>query len=128
MYLYIQNKQILGCLVAGDIEKANRMLDRPEALCSEEFFPAVCGISRIWTAENARRKGVASRLVDSMRFVFFFSTKSMKLFNCPILTLRENFLSFKTLGVEEIAFSSPSVSGREFAAKYTGNPCFLVYQ
>jgi N-acetyltransferase len=127
VFLYIQNKQILGCLVAEDIDKANRMLDLPQAVCSEEFFPASCGISRIWTAQSTRRKGVASRLVDSMRFVLNFKAKLDIILHLASV-LRENFLSYKTLAVEEIAFSSPSVSGREFAAKYTGNPCFLVFQ
>jgi ESCO1/2 acetyl-transferase len=93
VYLYIQNKQILGCLVAEDIDKANRMLDMPEALCSEEFFPALCGISRIWTAQSARRKGVASRLVDSLRFVFLFIKPQNCFIFLHVFPGRTSFLS-----------------------------------
>jgi len=69
VFLYIHNKQLLGCLVAEDIETANRMLDTPDALCSEEAFPVICGISRIWTSLSARRKGIATKLVNTMRSV-----------------------------------------------------------
>ncbi|CAB3372637.1 Hypothetical predicted protein [Cloeon dipterum] len=107
VYMYVQKKQIVGFLLAEDISQAHRMLDSSEILCSEETYPVLCGISRLWTAAHARRTGVATKLVN---------------------TMRETFDPRMTLAVDEFAFTTPSSSsGREFASKYTGNSSFLVY-
>lgn len=36
--------------------------------CSTQPEPAVCGVSRIWVFGLARRKGVARRMVDVVRY------------------------------------------------------------
>lgn len=106
VFMYIYKKSVVSCIVAESISVANKLLPGSEALCSTEFFSATCGITRIWTSKQHRRKGYAAQLMD---------------------VLRENFLSHRDLKLTEIAFSSPSPSGREFAAKYLGTPTFLVY-
>lgn len=69
MYLYISKNRIAGCLVATQISHAYKMLISEEGIdiCSEDSFPAKCGISRIWTHPIHRRQGIATRLVDTMR-------------------------------------------------------------
>ncbi|KAL1440943.1 hypothetical protein MTO96_008990 [Rhipicephalus appendiculatus] len=81
--------------------------DMKNTYCSEcEPTPAVCGVSRIWTAPFYRRKKVASRLLDRLRMNFSFG--------CP-------------LDSRKIAFSDPTLMGRELAAAYTRNDRFLVF-
>lgn len=108
VYLYIKNKNIAGCLVATKITHAYKMLISEPGIdiCSEDSFPAKCGISRIWTHQRYRREGVASRLLESMRKSFYFGYY---------------------LSVDEFAFSAPTEDGKAFARKFTGKPDYLIY-
>ncbi|XP_059483533.1 N-acetyltransferase ESCO2 isoform X2 [Neocloeon triangulifer] len=107
VFLYVEKKQIVGFLLAEEIEQSSRMLDGSETLCSEEIFPVLCGVARLWTVQSLQSTQVATKLVDAMR---------------------ENFLSHKTLNMDEFAFSTPtSSSGREFAVAYTKTEQFLIY-
>nr|CAD7433492.1 unnamed protein product [Timema monikensis] len=107
VYLYIEDRQVVGCLVAEHVTEAHRLLSSAGLdTCSEEMYPVKCGISRIWTLINCRRRGIATRLVNCMR---------------------GNFIYGYILSSCEFAFSVPTVSGKEFASKYMGTPHFLVY-
>lgn len=105
-------KSVLGFLSAQEIKQGYRVIpsddgDMRNSYCSErEPMPAVCGVSRIWTAPFYRRKKVASRLLDRLRMNFSFG--------CP-------------LDSRKIAFSDPTLMGRELAAAYTRNDRFLVF-
>ncbi|KAM9316355.1 N-acetyltransferase ESCO2 [Gastrophryne carolinensis] len=122
-YLFVTNdKKIVGCLIAESIKQAFRVL--PEAVpateprdqdalerhrawrCASEPEPAICGVSRIWVFALMRRKGIASRLVDTMRSSFIYGSR---------------------LTTEEIAFSDPTPDGKLFASTYCKIPDFLVY-
>lgn len=65
------------------------------------------GVNRIWTWVGARRRRIATRLVECARCNFYFGA--------PILK-------------KHIAFSDPTVSGLEFAKKYCGADFVLVYR
>nr|CAD7265992.1 unnamed protein product [Timema shepardi] len=107
VYLYIEDRQVVGCLVAEHVTEAHRLLSSTGLdTCSEEVYPVKCGISRIWTLINCRRRGIATRLVNCMR---------------------GNFIYGYILSSGEFAFSVPTVSGKGFASKYMGTPHFLVY-
>lgn len=105
-------KKVLGFLAAREIKQGYRVI--PDAsgnvansyCCESDPVPAVCGVSRIWTAPYYRRKKVASRLLDRLRTNFSFG--------CVI-------------GLDQIAFSDPTLVGRELAASYTKNDRFLVF-
>jgi GNAT superfamily N-acetyltransferase len=68
VFLYIYNKQVVSCLVAESITEANRLLPGHAALCTNETFPATCGITRIWTAKQHRHKGYAAKLMNALRY------------------------------------------------------------
>jgi len=68
--------------------------------------PAIIGISRIWVWKEGRRKGIASKLLD---------------------TVRASFLFGDVVDKNLVALSQPTVDGQEFASKYFGRPDFLVY-
>ncbi|XP_074144499.1 N-acetyltransferase ESCO2 isoform X1 [Sminthopsis crassicaudata] len=121
-FLYISDeKKVIGCLIAEPIKQAFRVLNEPDSpdsanqhafynqrawQCSSTPEPALCGISRIWVFNLMRRKGIARRLVDTLRNYFMFG----------------GFLS-----TDEIAFSDPTPDGKLFATKYCNTPNFLVY-
>ncbi|XP_034353572.1 N-acetyltransferase ESCO2 [Arvicanthis niloticus] len=113
-FLFIDEKRVVGCLIAEPIKQAFRVLSEPSATkecsrawrCSDVPEPAICGISRIWVFKLKRRKRIARRLVDTVRNCFMFGC----------------FLS-----TNEIAFSDPTPDGKLFATKYCNTPNFLVY-
>ncbi|EDL36014.1 N-acetyltransferase ESCO2 [Mus musculus] len=113
-FLFIDEKRVVGCLIAEPIKQAFRVLSEPSASkecsrawrCSDVPEPAICGISRIWVFRLKRRKRIARRLVDTVRNCFMFGC----------------FLS-----TNEIAFSDPTPDGKLFATKYCNTPNFLVY-
>ncbi|XP_055935190.1 N-acetyltransferase ESCO2-like [Argiope bruennichi] len=120
--LFISNdKRVNGCLVAEEIQSASRVVSAETSeksdgrsiwklgswYASSEIVPAICGVNRIWVSHDFRRRKVASRLVDC---------------------LRKNFLYGYFVDQHELAFTDPTVDGREFAASYTGTDNFLVYK
>ncbi|XP_070709451.1 uro-adherence factor A-like [Pempheris klunzingeri] len=122
-FLFISNdKKVGGCLIAEHIQEGYRVIEEPVPegsegekvmferqrawCCSTTPEPAICGISRIWVVSMMRRKGIASRLLDS---------------------LRNNFVYGSYLSKDEIAFSDPTPDGKLFATHYFGTSQFLVY-
>ncbi|XP_058468506.1 N-acetyltransferase ESCO2 isoform X2 [Solea solea] len=122
-YLFINTERmVVGCLVAEPIRQAFRVLDQPDGhkdmtkddfmerhrawCCSTVPEPAVCGISRIWVFSLARRQGIATRMLDTVRSSFTYGSHLTK---------------------REIAFSDPTPDGKVFATKYCNTPTFLVY-
>ncbi|KAJ1158246.1 hypothetical protein NDU88_010939 [Pleurodeles waltl] len=119
-YMFVSNeKKIVGCLIAEPIKQAHRVLVDPvhkgpqiEAenqrawRCSTKPEAAICGISRIWVFSLLRRKGIATRMMD---------------------TVRGNFMYGSFLSLDEIAFSDPTPDGKLFATTYCKAPNFMVY-
>ncbi|CAL8314551.1 unnamed protein product [Lota lota] len=122
-YLFINNERmVVGCLIAQNIRQAYRVLALPEApkdMTQEDFMEhhrawccstspenALCGVSRIWVFSLARRKGIATRMLDTVRSTFIYGSPLTK---------------------EEIAFSDPTPDGKQFATQYCDTPTFLVY-
>ncbi|XP_037306169.1 N-acetyltransferase ESCO2 [Pungitius pungitius] len=122
-YLFINTERmVVGCLVAESIRQAHRVLgqpDQPKDMTKDDFMErhrawccdtvpeqALCGISRIWVFSLARRQGIATRMLDTVRSTFMYGSHLTK---------------------EEIAFSDPTPDGKLFATKYSNTPTFLVY-
>ncbi|KAK2855995.1 hypothetical protein Q5P01_004730 [Channa striata] len=122
-YLFVNTERmVVGCLVAEPIRQAYRVLEQPDRhkdmtkddfmerhrawCCSTVPEQALCGISRIWVFSLARRQGIATRLLDTVRSTFTYGSHLTK---------------------EEIAFSDPTPDGKLFATKYCNTPTFLVY-
>lgn len=115
IYLYFRGNKCVGACLAERIWEAFTVLDQriaSEQTCqppiapqsssisiSTAAEPAVLGISRIWTSNQCRKQGVASRLLD---------------------TARSNFLYGMTVEKEQIAFSQPTESGGNLARKWFG--------
>jgi len=69
---------VFGCCVAETIEKAYRVIPNSFTASQEAFVapvarsvqaePATIGISRIWVASDKRRNGIATRLLDAVRY------------------------------------------------------------
>ncbi|NP_001133441.1 N-acetyltransferase ESCO2 [Salmo salar] len=122
-YLYVNSdRMVVGCLIAEHIRQGFRVLEQPEQTkdmtredfmehhrawcCSTTPEKAICGVSRIWVFSLARRKGIATRMLD---------------------TVRNSFMYGGHLTKEEIAFSDPTPDGKLFATKYCEKPAFMVY-
>ncbi|XP_029281847.1 N-acetyltransferase ESCO2-like isoform X2 [Cottoperca gobio] len=122
-YLFINTERmVVGCLVVEPIRQAYRVLEQAEQhkdmtkddfmerhrawCCSTVPEQALCGISRVWVFSLARRQGIATRMLDTVRSTFMYGSHLTK---------------------EEIAFSDPTPDGKLFATKYSNTPTFLVY-
>ncbi|KAM4712480.1 N-acetyltransferase ESCO2-like isoform 2-T3 [Anableps anableps] len=122
-FLFINtDRLVVGCLVAEPIRQAYRVLEQPDQnkdmrkddfmerhrawCCSTIPEQALCGISRIWVFSLARRQGIATRMLDTVRSTFMYGSYLTK---------------------EEIAFSDPTPDGKLFATKYCNTPTFLIY-
>ncbi|XP_029903468.1 N-acetyltransferase ESCO2 [Myripristis murdjan] len=122
-FLFINTERmVVGCLIAEHIRQAYRVLEQPDGqkqlnrenflepqrawCCSTVPEKALCGISRIWVFSLARRQGIATRMLDTVRSTFMYGSHLTK---------------------EEIAFSDPTPDGKLFATKYCNTPAFLVY-
>ncbi|RAL06771.1 ESCO family N-acetyltransferase [Aspergillus homomorphus CBS 101889] len=73
----------------------------------DETHPAIVGISRIWTSEASRRKGIAMDLLD-----------------CVVV----NFIYGMEIPKEQIAFSQPTASGKSLAQSFFGTDEWHVYE
>jgi len=67
---------------------------------------AHCGVRMMWTSPNARRKGVATKLLD-----------------CARSQLAHGYVVPRA----EVAFSQPTCDGAAFIQAYTGSSSFRVY-
>lgn len=102
-YLYIADKKVVGCLIVERITKGF-IVENNEILHNIEK-KAVCGVSRVWVHPLYRRKGIATKLLDSCKNNFIYGYK---------------------IPEEEIAFSQPTDDGKFFASSQ--NPEYLVYK
>ncbi|KAF5846945.1 hypothetical protein GGP41_003271 [Bipolaris sorokiniana] len=116
VYLYIRGSKCVGACLAERIWEAFQALDSDtasEQSCklpdtaqsssisiSNESDPAILGISRIWTSNQHRKKGIATRLLDCARANFLYGMRIEK---------------------AKVAFSQPTESGGNLARKWYGS-------
>jgi len=114
-YLYIRGQKCIGACLAERIWEAYTVLAQDDASAqirklaietksssisiSTATSPALLGISRIWTSNQHRKQGIATRLLDCAR---------------------SNFLYGLTVEKEQVAFSQPTESGGNLARKWFG--------
>ncbi|ENI03576.1 hypothetical protein COCC4DRAFT_73271 [Bipolaris maydis ATCC 48331] len=112
VYLYIRGSKCVGACLAERIWEAFQALGpdaASEQSCklpdttqsssisiSNESDPAILGISRIWTSNQHRKKGIATRLLDCARANFLYGMRIEK---------------------AKVAFSQPTESGGNLARK-----------
>jgi N-acetyltransferase len=108
-YLFIDklNKKIVGFCLAEQIENACRINENgysyDDTKCEEN---TICGINRIWVADQMRHKKIATRLLDCVCFNFFYYYKLLP---------------------NQLAFSDPTPNGRLLAKNYCKCDSFLIY-
>lgn len=127
VFLYVLDSKVAGCLVAERVNKAYKVVPCKDSTkekkslmssgshaedvellcCSTEPVPTKFGVSRIWVRSDARRMGLASKMVDAFR---------------------ANLLPCVYLQLDDFAFSDPTPSGMKFAQSYTHKEDFLVYR
>jgi N-acetyltransferase len=94
----------------GEVVPATQELSPVEdcpVFASNEEYPAVLGIARIWTARSARRSGVAQGLLEQA---------------C------RNFLPGAVVETDRVAFSQPTQMGARLARRFFGKKWgWLVY-
>lgn len=116
MMLFYLSKQrrVLGCVAVDKTTTVYRMgsaqphRQPPPQQAADEpsHVETYCGVHRLWVDAEHRRKGVATRLLD---------------------TLRDHFDAERVLCADELAFSQPTLAGQSFVESYTGRSDFLVY-
>lgn len=115
VYLYVRANKCVGACLAERIWDAYAVLDQNDTsapirqLPSEHesssisidsrAIPATLGISRIWTSNQHRKQGIATRLLDCVR---------------------SNFLYGLQIEKDKVAFSQPTESGGKLAKKWHG--------
>ena len=104
-------KKIVGVCLAEPIDKAYKIEylnteTKSFTLNESSCQKVLCGINRIWVASNMRRQRVASRLLDCVRI---------------------NFLYFRSLNLNDLAFSDPTEFGQALAKNYLQTDSFLIY-
>lgn len=115
-YLYIRGQKCIGACLAERIWEAYTVLSQDEPskqarqlppgtrsssiTISTKATPAMLGISRIWTSNQHRKQGVASRLLDCAK---------------------SDFLYGMTVEKDMTAFSQPTESGGNLAKRWFGS-------
>ncbi|CAN9106853.1 unnamed protein product [Alternaria alternata] len=114
IYLYIRGNKCVGACLAERIWEAYRVLNSTsleqedgdagvsQSSCisiSTDSDPVTLGISRIWTSNQHRKNGIATRLLDSVRSDFLYGLNVDK---------------------AKVAFSQPTESGGNLARKWFG--------
>ncbi|KAJ2802795.1 hypothetical protein H4R20_003141 [Coemansia guatemalensis] len=114
IFVYISpGRRVEGCVLAESITSARRVVpshtDQQSAasvVCSETAVAVICGISRIWVAQHARRGGIGLQMLD---------------------VVRQRFAYGYHIGLEQIAFTQPTSDGCALAERVFGRKDFLVY-
>ncbi|KAI7822823.1 ESCO1/2 acetyl-transferase-domain-containing protein [Kickxella alabastrina] len=109
IFLYVSPRgYVEGCVLAELIDSARRLVPGSNTAveCSDDVHPAVCGISRIWVAPEARRGGIALRMIEAVRARFVYG---------------------RPVAFKEMAFTQPTADGRVLAERVFGRSDFLVY-
>ncbi len=107
-FMYIAGKRAVGCILAEAIDSECLILEDTEHGSSsnnpEQFktatATAMVGIYQMWTHQSYRRKGIATRMLD---------------------TVRQRFVWGMTIGYEALAFSQPTTDGLALAQAYCGS-------
>jgi len=112
VFMYVSDKKVVGFTLAESIDSGFRIIPQPDGpvnsyTCTTTPEPVKVGVSRIWVTHDYRKRGIASKLVDSVRDFFILGS---------------------AIKQDEYAFSDPTINGIDFASSYTNKKDFLVYR
>ena len=94
---------VIACIVVESISSSSIVSESGQSKWAEGAW---CGVRRMWARDCWRRKGVVTRLLDSIRDNFIFGYRFER---------------------RQVAFSQPTTLGRLFAEKYLGSSTIPVY-
>ncbi|KAM9956527.1 hypothetical protein ACTFIR_003245 [Dictyostelium discoideum] len=108
LFLYLDsNGRVLGCLIAERVEKGYKIVSSsPTIQCSKVPTKILCGINRIWVLPSSRKRGIASKLMESLASNMYYCYHLKK---------------------HEIATTQPSTTGLLFFNNYFKTNQFLLY-
>ena len=112
VFLSIKDKRVIGCLFAEPILTSDKLSksflkDQARVIRDESVERSqLVGVSRIWVHPDFQRKGIATKLMDALRFGF----------RLPVVVPKD-----------QLVLSHTSEMGAKFAEKYFGKVEFLVY-
>lgn len=114
VFLHMKDSRCVGlCLTERiwesrpvQISEKNSDQNGSSITAGQETHPALVGVSRIWTSESSRRKGIAMDLLD-----------------CVV----SNFIYGMEISKDQIAFSQPTESGKRLAQSFFGSDEWHVY-
>ncbi|KXL47215.1 hypothetical protein M433DRAFT_64399 [Acidomyces richmondensis BFW] len=121
-YMYIRNNKCIGFLLVERIMEAQRVVAPPTSRAEEGMlaraescpiqlsamkYPALIGVSRIWTSPSHRHQNIATTLAVQVGHLQSLGND---------------------LGKEDLAFSQPTEAGARLARKWFGKPYgWMVY-
>jgi len=117
IYVDVESKELQGCIIleSRPVEaykakqtQAGQEKDGVVVVLNKEKYDrrCQCAVRLMWTSSLARRKKIASKLLDCAR---------------------AQVLSGQIVPREHIAFSQPTQEGNKFIQSYIGSPIFFVY-
>lgn len=113
--LYVSEaKRVVGAVFAQRIARAYRVVPSEggqgnhsgPTRCEAEASACACGVRAVWTHPSARRRGVATRLLDELRGALTAGAVAER---------------------AQLGFSQPTAEGAALARRYTGTDRFLTY-
>ena len=128
--------ELVACVV---VEPLSSALFLPHGvpladMASLERRRAVCGIRRLWVKATHRRGGLATRLLDAVRYGHRPRRGDLRLNELTRIPdvrgvgrYRNHFVFGWQVVKDQIAFAQPSADGRRFADAYIGGTGILVY-
>mmetsp|Transcript_15225 Transcript_15225/g.31391 ORF Transcript_15225/g.31391 Transcript_15225/m.31391 type:complete len:356 (-) Transcript_15225:1671-2738(-) len=113
-FLFVKDQRVIGMLAIEPVSVAFVLLPSTLERLSNPV-PVSMGVHTIWVHSRCRGQKVASRLLDAARAKFLYGSSQ--------------------LAIHQIAFSSPTQSGIDFATSYLrqngkdgANPQLLIYE
>ena len=105
IYLAIRNKRAVGLLAVETVRKAFTLKDNNVERSSTPR-PCLVGVHKLWVHNSVRKQGIASSMLDAMR---------------------DHYIYGMVVPTEQIALSSPTAAGANFARQYLESASILVY-
>ncbi|KYR00539.1 GCN5-related N-acetyltransferase [Tieghemostelium lacteum] len=113
IFLYLDSSdRILGCIIAERVTQGYQVLDnensddRDTIQCSKTPTKVLCGINKIWTLQSSRKKGIAKKLIDTLRTSMYYGYR---------------------LSNHELAITQPTQAGKLFFTKYFNTNHLILY-
>ncbi|GAM29211.1 hypothetical protein SAMD00019534_123870 [Acytostelium subglobosum LB1] len=111
MYMNAEGR-VVGFVAAERQSVAHRIKENDDKddttiQCEDQFVQVKCGVNRVWTLNSVQRQGIATKLLDSVRRNMFYRCQ---------------------LDKNQLAVTTPSLSGRVFFSHYFQTQHYPLYR